>query len=149
MISLIRKYAARFALVVALTAGAVSVDGFAQLKSERGEADVQETTVPPNLPQVQDRRHGKAYRQQPPLIPHRIDRYEIDLKVNQCVRCHDWPGNVEENAPKMSETHYVNRNGVALEHVARTRWFCTQCHVPQTDAPALVGNTFTPLRRGQ
>ena len=49
----------------------------------------------------------------------------------------------------MSETHYVNRNGVALEHVARTRWFCTQCHVPQTDAPALVGNTFAPLRRGQ
>lgn len=149
MISLIQKYAARFALVIALAAGVASVDGFAQLKSERGEADVQETTVPPNLPQVQDRRHGKAYRQQPPLIPHRIDRYEIDLKVNQCVRCHDWPGNVEENAPKMSETHYVNRNGVALEHVARTRWFCTQCHVPQTDAPALVGNTFTPLRRGQ
>lgn len=121
----------------------------AQLKSERGDVPVDETaTAAPNA-QVQQRRTAKAYRQQPPLIPHAIDRYEIDLKVNQCVRCHDWPGNVEENAPKMSETHYVNRDGVALERVARTRWFCNQCHVPQTDAPALVGNTFQPLRRGQ
>ena len=42
----------------------------------------------------------------PPLIPLRVDKYEIDLKVNQCLRCHDWPYNVQENATKISETHY-------------------------------------------
>ncbi|MCG8360979.1 MAG: nitrate reductase cytochrome c-type subunit, partial [Kiloniellales bacterium] len=82
------------------------------------------------------------FRQQPPLIPHKIDRYQINVKVNQCMRCHDWPYNVQEGAPKISETHYMNREGVALDHVSRTRWFCTQCHVPQVNARALVENTF-------
>ena len=87
-------------------------------------------------------RFGRAYRQQPPLIPHRIAGYEIDLKVNQCLSCHDWPNNVEQGAPKVSETHYVSRDGVALDHIAGTRWFCNQCHVPQANAPELVSNTF-------
>lgn len=88
-------------------------------------------------------RFQRAYRQQPPLIPHRIEKYQINIKVNQCLRCHDWPFNVEEGAPKVSETHYISREGVALDRVAASRWFCTQCHVPQVRARALVPNTFT------
>jgi len=84
----------------------------------------------------------RAYRQQPPLIPHKIDKYQINLKVNQCLHCHDWPYNVQENAPKVSETHYIDRNGVALNKVTNGRWFCTQCHVPQIQARALIPNTF-------
>ena len=96
------------------------------------------------MPKVEntDIRQVRNYPEQPPLIPHKIDAYQIDLKVNQCMRCHDWPFNVEENAPKISETHYTNREGVALDHVARNRWFCTQCHVPQANARALVDNRF-------
>jgi len=85
---------------------------------------------------------GRAYRQQPPLIPHRMDKYQITGKVNQCLRCHDWPYSNEEGAPKVSETHYTNRNGVALDTVSGTRWFCTQCHVPQVQGRALVRNKF-------
>ncbi|MCP5153389.1 MAG: nitrate reductase cytochrome c-type subunit [Ectothiorhodospiraceae bacterium] len=85
---------------------------------------------------------GRAYRQQPPLIPHNIEKYQISLKVNQCMACHDWPNNVREGAPKISETHYIDRDGVALDHVARTRWFCNQCHVPQVAAQPLVENQF-------
>jgi cytochrome c-type protein NapB len=85
---------------------------------------------------------GRAYRQQPPLIPHRIEGYQITTKVNKCMSCHDWPYNIEEQAPKISETHYVDRNGVALDRVSGNRWFCTQCHVPQANARALVDNTF-------
>jgi nitrate reductase (cytochrome), electron transfer subunit len=85
---------------------------------------------------------GRAYRQQPPLIPHRMEKYQINRKVNQCLRCHDWPYNSEEGAPKVSETHYFNRNGVALDTVSGTRWFCTQCHVPQVQGRALVRNKF-------
>jgi cytochrome c-type protein NapB len=87
-------------------------------------------------------RTERAYRQQPPLIPHAIDKYEIDLKVNQCLRCHDWPRNVRENAPKISETHYVDREGVRLDKIASTRWFCNQCHVPQMETKPLVDNLF-------
>ena len=58
------------------------------------------------------------------------------------MRCHDWPGNVDAGAPKISETHYISRDAVALDHVARTRWFCTQCHVTQANAKPLVKNVF-------
>ncbi len=109
----------------------------------RGEVGVDEhNEAPPPARLRSGRVFPRAYRQQPPLIPHRIAGYQIDLRVNKCLSCHDWPNNVEEGAPKISETHYVDRNGVALDHVARTRWFCTQCHVPQTNAPSLVKNEF-------
>ena len=85
---------------------------------------------------------ARAYRQQPPMIPHRMDKYQINLKVNQCLRCHDWPYSNDEGATKVSETHYFNRNGAALDTVSGTRWFCTQCHVPQVQGRALVRNKF-------
>ncbi|MBL6934555.1 MAG: nitrate reductase cytochrome c-type subunit [Alphaproteobacteria bacterium] len=121
------------------------------VQSLRGKTEIPEINPTPELTkQRADKgRFTRNYRQQPPLVPHKIAKYEIDLKVNQCLRCHDWPYNVEENAPKVSETHYTDRDGTALDHIARTRWFCTQCHVPQEDAPALVRNTFKPLQRKQ
>lgn len=85
---------------------------------------------------------GRAYRQQPPLIPHKVDRYQITATNNACMNCHDWPGNIEVKAPKVSETHYVDRQGVRLDKIAGTRYFCQQCHVPQEDARPLVGNNF-------
>ena len=85
---------------------------------------------------------GRAYRQQPPLIPHKTEGYQITTDNNQCMTCHDWPGNTRVNAPKISETHYVDRQGVRLDKVAGTRYFCTQCHVPQADTKPLVGNSF-------
>ena len=84
----------------------------------------------------------RAYRQQPPLIPHKIEGYQITTDNNACMNCHDWPGNTRVNAPKISETHYVDRQGVRLDKVAGTRYFCQQCHVPQADAKPLVGNQF-------
>ena len=87
-------------------------------------------------------RFEKNYRQQPPLVPHETVDYEIDMKVNQCIACHDWPQNVAAGAPKISETHYIGRDGQNLNKVASRRWFCNQCHVPQDDIKALVPNTF-------
>ncbi len=114
------------------------------VESLRGPAALEETPPAPDVKKqnTSDGRFTRAYRQQPPLIPHRVEKYQINLKVNQCIRCHDWPHNVEEAAPKISETHYIDRNGVALDRIAGTRWFCTQCHVPQVNARALVSNTF-------
>ena len=85
---------------------------------------------------------GRAYRQQPPLIPHKIDNYQISTTNNACMNCHDWPGHVEAKAPKVSETHYVDRQGVRLDQIAGTRYFCQQCHVPQADTKPLVENEF-------
>jgi len=128
--------------VVLLIIGPVLAEPVTSL---RGNTDLDETSGAPDVKQLDNSgRYTKSYRQQPPLIPHKIKKYEIDLKNNQCLRCHDWPRNVEENAPKISETHYIGREGQALDHVSKRRWFCTQCHVPQFKAPSLVGNTFKP-----
>lgn len=89
-------------------------------------------------------KHERAYRQQPPLVPHATDKYEIDLKVNQCLRCHEWPYSDQEKAPKISDLHYIDRNGVRQDTVNGNRYVCTQCHVPQVDAKPLVENKFQP-----
>lgn len=109
-----------------------------------GTKPTEDPVEPPEFKSIntQSGRFERAYRQQPPMIPHRIDAYQVDIRVNQCMTCHDWPHNVAANAPKISETHYVDRNGIALDHVARNRWFCTQCHVVQVNAPTLVNNRF-------
>lgn len=114
--------------------------------SLRGETAINEGRAADEIFSLDESgRYIKNYRQQPRMIPHRIDKYEIDLKVNQCMRCHDWPNNVEEGAPKISETHYKDRDGKALDFVDRGRWFCTQCHVSQSDAAPLIRNTFRPV----
>ena len=131
--------------IAAATSGMVTeaVSQEAPVTSLRGTTTLDDgNTVVDLARQNTGNRFDRSYRQQPPLIPHKVDKYQINTKVNQCMRCHDWPYNVTENAPKISETHYVNRDGIALDTVARTRWFCNQCHVPQVNAEALVPNTF-------
>jgi len=114
------------------------------VQSLRGETEIPDDNLAPVVPR-QDTQAGsfpRAYRQQPPLIPHKIDGYQIDRSVNQCMQCHDWPYNVDQQAPKISETHYISRDGVALDQVSPRRWFCTQCHAPQSNARELVHNNF-------
>lgn len=84
----------------------------------------------------------RAYPQPPPSIPHRIAGYEIDPNVDKCPSRRDRPNNSREGAPKISEIRCEDREGVALDHVARRRWFCTRCRGPQADAPILAGNSF-------
>ena len=83
---------------------------------------------------------GRSYRQQPPLIPHKTEGYQVSTDNTACMTCHDWPGNTRVHAPKISETHYVDRQGARLDKVAGHRYFCPQCHVPKADARPLVGN---------
>jgi len=126
-----------------LVCGLVLAQGTPQVKSLRG-VDVPSELTPPEFYHQQEGREVRNYRQQPPIVPHSIDQYQIDLRTNQCLGCHDWTNAGERGAPTLSMTHYLDRQGHQLDTVAGTRWFCTQCHVPQADAPALVGNTFRP-----
>lgn len=88
---------------------------------------------------------ARDYLQQPPLIPHQIDGYIINLKHNKCLSCHSWTNYKQANATKISQTHFESRDGAILANVSARRYFCTQCHVPQVDAPPLVENTFKPV----
>lgn len=88
---------------------------------------------------------SRDYLQQPPLIPHKIDNYIVNIKHNKCLSCHSWKNYRAHNATKISQTHFENSNGTVLANVSARRYFCQQCHVPQVDAPPLVENTFQPL----
>ena len=113
------------------------------LNSLRG-ADVDEPVVLDQVFHQETQRFNREYRQQPPLIPHSVEQYQMDLKVNQCLGCHDWSNAGDRGAPTLSMTHYLDRDGNEMDNVAGTRWFCNQCHVPQVNAPALVDNAFVP-----
>jgi nitrate reductase (cytochrome), electron transfer subunit len=124
--------------------------GLAYAQSASGDvttlrgASVEESVAVEDIFQQDEKRFPRSYRQQPPLIPHSIDQYQIDLKANRCLSCHDWTKAGERRAPTLSMTHYLDRDGQQLDTVAGTRWFCNQCHVPQVAAPELVENVFKP-----
>jgi len=135
------------AMAVVLAAPLAAVGPSAQeAKAPKGlrDAPLTENSAAPDITKQSVPAGGfeRAYRQQPPLIPHKVDGYQIITDNNAYMGCHDWPGNPRVNAPKISETHYVDRQGVRLDKVAGTRYFCQQCHVPQIDAKPLVGNLF-------
>jgi len=92
-----------------------------------------------------DIRRERAYPEQPPTIPHTIAGYRIDTNSNKCLSCHSRTNSARVQAPMISITHYMDRDGQALAAVAPRRYFCVQCHVPQKDVQPLVGNTFEDI----
>ncbi|QTF91884.1 nitrate reductase cytochrome c-type subunit [Halomonas sp. BM-2019] len=82
------------------------------------------------------------YPEQPPVIPHGIRDYQIDTRTNRCLTCHSRSEAVQAGAPMVSISHFRDRHQQVLAAVSPDRYFCTQCHVPQTDAPPVVSNTF-------
>jgi len=88
----------------------------------------------------------RQFVHQPPIIPHKIQGYQVNLKFNKCLTCHSWSNYKESGATKISMTHFTDRDGNDLSNVSARRYFCTQCHVPQVDAKPLVGNTYKPVR---
>ncbi len=84
----------------------------------------------------------RSYKIQPPAIPHKIDKDEINLKVNTCMKCHSAATYEQEKAPKAGDSHYEDRNGNKTEKVDSRRYFCHGCHATQVEATPLVENTF-------
>ena len=119
-----------------------------EIKSLRGGNPLDEAPRKPAVLKVQDDREPitRDYVQQPPLIPHHIKGYKINKKFNKCLTCHSWSNYKEAGATKISQTHFSDRDENVLSNIAPRRYFCTQCHVSQVNAPPLVENTFNPLK---
>jgi cytochrome c-type protein NapB len=117
------------------------------ITSLRGAHDIdQELTAPVAKKYAKDDEPiARDYVQQPPLIPHKVDNYQINLKSNKCMSCHSWSNYRESGATKISQTHFESRDKNVLANVSARRYFCTQCHVPQVDAQPLVENKFEPV----
>ena len=127
--------------------GAATQANAEQVKSLRGASDLDapsnEVVVKQN---ISDREPiARDYVQQPPLVPHKIEGYKINIKFNKCLTCHSWANYKEAGATKISQTHFSDRDSQVMANVAARRYFCTQCHVPQADAKPLVENEFQPV----
>ena len=92
-----------------------------------------------------DIKRKRNYPMQPPTIPHKIENYRVDLNSNKCLSCHSRRQVVNSQAPMVSVTHYMDRDGNFLAEVSPRRYFCNQCHVPQIDVKPLVENTFQDI----
>jgi len=136
-----RHFAAALALVAA---AAWSQGSGGVVDAMRGPLPILETTRPPLLRNAvnDDERPPRNYEMQPPIIPHRVDGYQVDKNFNKCLDCHARGKTELSNAIPVSATHYKDRDGKMLDHVSTRRYFCQQCHVPQDPVRPLVGNSF-------
>ena len=117
---------------------AIVLRGAAELDAVRQAADmkkVQKDSAPIK----------RNYVQQPPLIPHSIRGYKVNLKNNKCLQCHVWDNYREYGATKISQTHFTDRDSIAMADVAPRRYFCDQCHATQADVQPLIENNFEPV----
>lgn len=130
-------------LAAAATAGppVVVVDAL------RGAVPIPENTRPPRMGNAvnDDLRRTRNYDMQPPIIPHRVDGYQVDKNFNRCLDCHAREKTEFSQAIPVSATHYMDRDGRVLGRVSTRRYFCQQCHVAQDAVQPLVRSTFADV----
>ncbi len=116
-----------------------------QLKSMPAIADENATPEPLRDSENKDIKKTRAYPMQPPVIPHKIEGYQLSKNANQCLSCHGRTRTQESQAPMVSVTHFMDREGNFLADVSARRYFCNQCHVPQQDRKPAFSNDFIPV----
>jgi len=114
------------------------------VNSLRGDVDLDSKSEPFPVKRTMavDGGIDENWKDQPPLIPHSIDKDRITLRENGCLKCHSRADAKVENAPKPPKSHFIKRNGEKSKTIVAGRYFCTQCHVPQANAQPLVKNTY-------
>jgi len=134
-------------LTIILSAALVLPSNAQEVSSLRGHLDLDQDSKAPEMKKYPKDGEpiARDYVQQPPLVPHTIARYKINLKSNKCLGCHSWKNYREYDATKISQTHFEDRDDNVLANVSARRYFCTQCHVPQANAKPLIENEFKPV----
>lgn len=132
------------AAVMACVSTALLAQSFSAL---RGSTPLDQEGPPPAMTPEQNTsvREPRNYPEQPPLIPHSIEGYEISIRANRCLSCHARTRIGESQAPMISVTHFSDREGQFLASISPRRYFCTQCHVPQHNVKAPVDNDFVDI----
>ena len=107
-------------VVVLLLAGAASAQ---ELTGLRGPSPLTEEPEPAPIPKPvnDDIRQARNYPEQPPVIPHVIDSYQITKNANKCLSCHSRQFTTASQAPMVSITHYMDRDGQVLAAVSPRR----------------------------
>jgi cytochrome c-type protein NapB len=133
----------------AMVSAETVMDNAPQVSTLRGTAPLNSEAMPPIIDKVEnnDLKRQRDYPQQPPTIPHDISKYQLDKNFNKCMDCHARKFADEAQAPAVSVTHYMNRDGEFLGEVSPRRYFCTQCHVHQLESEPLVENEFIDMEK--
>ncbi|GLX84467.1 periplasmic nitrate reductase, electron transfer subunit [Thalassotalea loyana] len=120
-----------------------------EISTLRDETKLSEQKTPNKMFKVNnsDIKQPRNYPMQPPLIPHTIRNYEVNLNTNKCMACHSRTRTGDSQAPMVSVTHFMDRDGNFLAEISPRRYFCSQCHVTQQDAKPLVENTFVDMHQ--
>ena len=110
-------------------------------------AAISEAPQAPALAKVfnRDLRQVRNYPEQPPLIPHKIEGYQIDLNANKCLTCHSRVATGQSQAPMVSITHFMDREGQFLASISPRRYFCNLCHVVQHEVQPLIEIEFVDI----
>ncbi|MEN8125284.1 MAG: nitrate reductase cytochrome c-type subunit [Bacteroidota bacterium] len=130
-------------------------------KVEIGEMDLYSIT-----PENESSGIDRAFENAPPLVPHTVvGMVDIKMNDNECLLCHMPNKAKAEDATPIPKSHFIDyrpkitkqgdqwlvdakENEVVQSTVSdkleNSRFFCNQCHVPQTDATIFLRNTFKP-----
>jgi len=140
-----KKFLMTLLLLVPLATPVVNAADFQD--GMRGATPLDQTTQPPPIANTDnsDIKRARNYAMQPPVVPHKIDGYQLDKNANKCMMCHARTRTQESQAPMISVTHFMDRQGNFLAELSPRRYFCLQCHVPQADLKPLVENEFVDV----
>ncbi|NKI94193.1 nitrate reductase cytochrome c-type subunit [Rhizobacter sp. SG703] len=140
----LRLLARSCALACALACAAAAAAPPLLQDAMRGPTPILDNAVPPRLANAvnDDQRRTRNYDMQPPIVPHRVDGYQVDRNFNKCLDCHARARTGFSQAVPVSVTHYIDRSGKVLAQISTRRYFCQQCHVAQEPVRPLVANTF-------
>lgn len=86
----------------------------------------------------------RAWKTQPPVISHKIEKDRINLQENTCMKCHSEEESVFSGAPPTPDSHSLDAEAKKLNGISMRRYFCTQCHVTQKRTKPLIENAFAP-----
>ena len=134
-------------MIVLLTFGFSSVAN--EVATLRDDTPIDSQKKPKAMPKINnsDVKQARNYPMQPPLIPHTTRGYEVNLNVNKCMSCHARTRTEESQAPMVSVTHFMDREGNFLASISPRRYFCNQCHVTQNEVDKLVDNQFADMHQ--
>ena len=132
------------AILTIAVSGVVMAQTFSGL---RGSTPLNQEAAPPALTPEQNTsvREPRNYPEQPPVIPHSTEGYEVSINANKCLSCHARTRVHESQAPMVSITHFIDRDGQFLASISPRRYFCTECHVPQHNVRPPVENDFVDI----
>lgn len=129
-----------------------------------GDNKIDDKAMYAETPENQSESMDRAFENAPPLIPHTVKGMaDIKINDNECLLCHMPDKAKLEDATPIPKSHFMDyRPKPTLEgkkwvvkakenevvqidndgKLDNSRFFCNQCHVPQTDASLMVENTF-------